>query len=122
MKNDLISREDLKKAIDHFQYTDEFCVKHQIDNSISLHMLKKIINNAPTVEIDEGVIQKVLNNKCMSVVANEYLKALHGKGPQGEWQFMSGGYYKCNKCPCYSLHKTNYCSNCGAQMNKGGEV
>lgn len=37
--------------------------------------------------------------------------------PHGKWQFMSGGYYKCNKCnECYSLHKTNYCSNCGADM------
>lgn len=35
----------------------------------------------------------------------------------GKWQFLSGGYYKCNKCnECYSLHKTNYCSNCGALM------
>ena len=43
------------------------------------------IDNAPTVELDESVIQRVLNKRCMTAVANEYLIALHGKIPQGEW-------------------------------------
>lgn len=34
----------------------------------------------------------------------------------GKWQFMSGGNYKCNRCQSYTLHKTNYCPNCGALM------
>lgn len=34
----------------------------------------------------------------------------------GKWQFMSGGNYKCNRCQSHTLHKTNYCPNCGALM------
>ena len=36
-----------------------------------------IIDNAPTVEITETEIQKVLNKRCMTAVTNEYLIALH---------------------------------------------
>lgn len=46
----LIDCEALKKAIEHFQYTEEFCIKHQIDSSISLSMLEKIIDNAQIIE------------------------------------------------------------------------
>lgn len=46
------------------------------------------IDNAPSVELDESVIQEVLNKRCMTAVANEYLVALrcNGTRPQGDWR------------------------------------
>lgn len=44
-----------------------------------------LINNNPTVDLDESIIQEVLNKRCMTAVANEYLVALHGKRPQGDF-------------------------------------
>ena len=35
--------------------------------------------------LDESVIQKVLNKRCMTAVTNDYLAALHGKSSQDEW-------------------------------------
>lgn len=63
MNNDLISREALKKAIEEAQYTQEFCVVHQINYSISMQMLGMIIDNAPTVSdrYTEGYSQGYLD-------------------------------------------------------------
>lgn len=72
MSRDLISREALKKAIEEYKYCGFY------------DKLIEIIDNAPTVEINESVIQEALNKRCMTAVANEYLIALHGKRPQGD--------------------------------------
>ena len=42
------------------------------------------IENAPTIELTETEIQEVLNKRCMTAVANDYLVALHGKRPQAD--------------------------------------
>ncbi len=91
----------------------------------------KLIADAPTVELDESIIQEVLNKKCMTAVTNEHLVALHGKRPQGEWARHDewrggeyiGGFYHID-CPCedgyYSKWETNFCPNCGQPMLRGG--
>ena len=50
----LIDANALKKKIDEVQYTQEFCIEHRIDYSISMQMLGMIIENAPTVEQPTG--------------------------------------------------------------------
>jgi hypothetical protein len=48
--------------------------------------------------------------------------------PQGEWikwnfktlGAMGDWEYKCSNCEKVSDGESNYCSNCGAQMQKGG--
>lgn len=35
---------------------------------------------------------------------------------QGKWNYTTGGNYGCNICRNYSLHKYNFCPNCGAVM------
>ena len=76
-KGDLISRDALKKC----------AIPCQIHNGALTDLCVPLyqIDNAPTVELDESVIQEVLNKRCMTAVANDYLVALHGKRPQGEW-------------------------------------
>jgi len=108
MKDDLISRKALKKAI--------------IDNGYSHYFeIFAIIDNAPTVELDEDIIQQFLNKRCMSIVANEYLIALHNKRPQGEWIKIGKYTCECSRCGesvCGNL--LNFCPNCGARIIKGG--
>ena len=94
-----------------------------------------IIFNAPTVELDESVIQEVLNKRCMTAVANEYLIALHGssKRPHGTWiertdRITLNTYYECSNCnePWTTIEGTpwdngmNFCPYCGAFM-KGSD-
>ena len=71
---DLIDREALKKELDEY---NEFAV-------FDCEAVRDIIDNAPTVEITETEIQAVLNKRCMTAVANEYLIALHGIRPHGK--------------------------------------
>ena len=85
MNSDLISREALKD----FSYINK-------GNFNTVEGIRKWIDNAPSVELYESVIQKVLNKRCMTAVANEYLIALHGKKPQGKWIPVS------ERLPAYS--------------------
>lgn len=84
-----------------------------------------VIKNAPTVtptlQLEDITDEDVAKFVMIWQRATSKGVILEPERPHGKWQYMSGGYYKCNKCPCYSLYKTNYCSNCGAQMN-GGEA
>lgn len=87
----------------------------------------KIIDKAPTVELDESFIQSVLNKRCMTVVTNEYLVALHGKRPHSKWiehYDSSDGFtwLTCSRC-MYKAYEDdyNFCPNCGADMRKEAE-
>ena len=43
--------------------------------------------------------------------------------PQGEWKvpnsILKGNYY-CDNCNEFVINKSNFCPNCGAKMQKGG--
>lgn len=98
-------------------------------------VLLREIENAPTVEITETEIQEVLNKRGMSAVANDYLVALHGKRPRGEWITVNFAPNELNcpeksrfdfvKCPfCEVIHqgRHNFCSYCGADMREEGDT
>lgn len=122
MNNDLISRSELKKAFNKWWGCDD----------IPATVVEDLIDDTPSVELDESVIQEVLNKRCMTVVANEYLVALHGTRPQGEWKYICSYAnthllrYECSKCgrtvDVYKrqelLVKYPFC-HCGADMRKG---
>ena len=133
MSNDLISREDLKKAIEQYQIQWNKNCETDIAHWDSCECILAIIDNAPTVELDECVIQEVLNKRCMTVVANEYLIALHDKRPHGTWQEFKYGLFYCSKCfesvgsyierieRLYQKQELgNYCPCCGADMRLMG--
>lgn len=40
--------------------------------------------------------------------------------PQGEWIFVSRNCWKCPYCQELTNEGKNFCSNCGAEMQKGG--
>lgn len=66
MKTDLISREALRNEVDSWGCND-----------FDKYDFLEAIDNAPTVELTETEIQEVLNKRCMTAVANEFLIALH---------------------------------------------
>ena len=117
MNNDLISRSTLKE--------DLFL---KFGNQLPNGLLEEI-DKAPTVELTESEVQEVLNKRCMTAVANEYLIALHGKTerPQGEWGNWVISEIRCPNCleyfdtDCYSTAELRKCPNCGAKMKGGAE-
>lgn len=120
MNNDLISRSAL---IQHaYSAVVDGVEKDIIDLSD--------VDNAPTVELDEGVIQEVLKKRGMTVITNEYLITLitsNGKRPQGEWidHSENEGYVECPICGHLTncegnIDELHYCWNCGAKLQKGG--
>lgn len=123
MNNDLISREALKKAIQaDIDIGDNVC---DIGYLNAMYMCIEYIDNAPTVEITETEVQEVLNKRCMTAVANEYLIALHGKRQQGEWIMNKtsarGRNYTCTNCQKVSRNKSEFCPKCGTKMKGGAE-
>lgn len=115
----LIDADEYKKLIEEFCVSDCGCCGNSIEGCPC-----GLIDKAPTVEIDEGVIQKVLNSRCMTAVSNEYLMALHGQGerPHGKWIFKhNSSDIWCSVCDenfDEIPQKFNYCPNCGADMRK----
>ena len=84
----------LKEALDNVQYTQEFCIEHQIDNSISMQMVGLVINNAPTVEPEETCMVDKSNfskEQYKADIDNAY-NCGYEKGknsrPQGEREFI----------------------------------
>ena len=62
----------------------------------------------------------------------DYLPSVTPQRPKGKWIEVfvetpndpySYGFksHKCSKCECRPLQISNYCPNCGAEMNGGGE-
>jgi RNA polymerase subunit RPABC4/transcription elongation factor Spt4 len=119
MNNDLISRSALKRK---FRNVNE--------GMFQLSRVYELIDNAPTVQLNESVIQAVLNKRCMTAVANEYLIALHDKRPHGQWIKHIDNLYpedSTEECPfCHEEQRLvgnddNFCPNCGADMRGGRE-
>lgn len=83
---------------------------HDCIYEIDVETVIELIDNAPTVELTETEIQEVLNKRCMTVVSNEYLIALHGKRPTKV----------CPWCHETIIEVSNFCPHCGWRL-KGGE-
>ena len=102
---------------DYITYT------HEYGDAIPVDWIMSAIDNAPTVELDESIIQAVLNKRCMTAVTNEYLVALHGKRPTGKWipqtDYDGFTYWKCSECGKKNDYGvTDFCFRCGADMRK----
>ena len=116
MNNDLISRSELKEAIN--KIIDE---EIEIDEKWArgLKYSLKIINNVPTVEPD----------KIQALMSDYLVYRCEPKRPQGEWvkwNFKTFGAmgdweYKCSNCEKVYGGEYNFCPNCGAQMKEGAE-
>lgn len=109
MNNDLISRKALKKKIEEVQYSQDFCVEHHIDYSVSMQMLGMVIDNAPTVDTTFN-----------EVVAYECGKKSFER-PQGEWLWLGfddgdSRRWSCSLCGRGVKNQENFCPNCGADM------
>ena len=131
-QSDLLSREYIRKALNE-AFGCENATKYGNENadqqakSYSTLMLYEIADtvedvcdNAPTVELTETEVQEVLNKRCMTAVANEYLIALHGKNerPKGEWIVREDEpmNYECPFGGELNCCKGNFCPDCGADM------
>lgn len=127
MNNDLISREALKTAI---------TLNRNIDRNAVCDVLD-VIDNAPTVKLTETEIQEVLNKRCMTAVANDFLIALQLKTIHGRWNeilepfgwddILSARCSVCGESYPYPedtgfndiVEMFKYCPNCGAKMEAG---
>jgi hypothetical protein len=98
---------------------------------------ESIIDNAPTVKLTETEIQEVLNKRCMTAVANDFLIALQLKHLHGRWDeirepfgwddILSARCSVCGESYPYPedtgfndiIEMFKYCPNCGAKMEAG---
>ena len=99
-----------------------------------------IVDNAPTVNLTETEIQEVLNERCMTAVANEFLIALQLKHLHGRWDeirepfgwndILSARCSVCGESYPYPedtgfndiVEMFKYCPNCGAKMEAGDRL
>ena len=134
MNNDLISREDLKKALSDPLYCSTIKDYGEV---LKYTFVMDIIDNAPTAELTETEVQEVLNKRCMTAVANDFLIALQLKTLHGRWDeirepfgwddILSARCSVCGESYPYPedtgfndiVEMFKYCPNCGAKMEAG---
>ena len=111
MNNDLISREALKKTFENA------CIYGLPMNEL-YGVILKIIDNAPTVKVDE-MTQDLIDKVNVNVGLAQPIK---DERPQGEWNEIQAGMLACPFCGARP-HKDfkNFCANCGASMKGGAE-
>lgn len=118
----LIDAEELKKALAKNITIWNFNVSYD-------GILAEIIDNAPTVEptfkpIAEVKFDKEQLQEIVDKAKAEILESV--ERPQGKWVDPQnvGANNWCSVCGEFILHYDgicNYCPNCGAEMEKGGE-
>lgn len=117
MNDDLISRSELKKAVE--KYRPKSTVKSIFLDGLHCMFMDCLaeIDNAPTVEIDVNDIE--YNAYCKGLEDGKKIARPHGK-----WVFDSefptfGNPYGTHKCSCCGGHSSSkylFCKDCGAYM------
>ena len=126
--NDLISREALKENIINIcGKCSNIITKYENgipDGNCAIQHIMNIIDNAPTVFSCNAC--KNMGNEQECVDCHDYSNYVHyDERPQGEWKqrfnkSKTGCTYICDKCGFETVILTNFCSFCGANMQKGG--
>ena len=122
-KGDLISREALKSTIIEIcGKCSNIITKYENgvpDGNCAIQHILNMIDNAPTVELDE-MTQDLIDKVNVNVGLAQPIK---DDRPQGEWEKCQNDMFRCSKCrqadevptamgaPIY-----NFCPNCGAKM------
>ena len=125
MNNDLISRSELKEAINTY---DTFAclpdgklyptrdLKHpeMFVNYIHVEDVVKAIDHAPTVNLEKTSFMKGYNYGC------DDGKRFYER-PHGEWILTDGKSFECPFCHRLFDFSDNYCGYCGADMRGDSE-
>ena len=97
----LIESNNLRTEFEASRYSDEFCVEHNIDRSISLEMVDIILTQAERNEITTFAWQDSVPN-----VDNDF-----------------GDYpYTCPNCHKAQKYKSKFCPECGVKMTNAWRV
>lgn len=108
--SDLISREDVKKAMYHEAFeVDSDMQKWDSGCWIRYKLFENVIDSIPTADITDTEECKRCQESVERVLANAQRK--------GEWlNYMYSDFCKCSVCGTISSSYWNYCPNCGADM------
>ena len=75
--------------------------------------------------LDDGTLKVKVSNvldikRVMVMDDNVIYDSYYPDRPKGEWEYCKhegiSDIWKCNQCGAWMFGKTNYCSNCGADM------
>lgn len=123
-KGDLISRKELKDAIEMlFKYGgyDSGLVMDTIDNVPSVEPEKVLVAN---VTFDKDELARLIDERVIEPIKNGEL-VIKEERPQGKWidRMEDKGYVECPFChKQISGGDLNFCVKCGADMRKGDKT
>ena len=116
--------EKVRKAIEKYQKEHPLYPGTVLDvTAISSKEGADIISQ--TIERISKKIDEDTELWCICEMAKMYMQGVRPVYPvrqQGEWKMIGniGLAYTCDKCGEPNVLPTNFCPNCGAQMQKGG--
>lgn len=127
-RNDLISRSELKKAIEELEITEEI-VDYDCDDvsttGVSQYLdrpdVLDLIDNAPTVEPEKVKESELI--KAYTKGFDTGVETVKNERPQGEWILRTDTewHFECNQCKGLSPWKAQFCGVCGADMRQDNE-
>lgn len=111
MNNDLISRSELKKAIEELEITEEI-VDFDCDD-VSTTGVSQYLDRPDVLDLIDNA------ETIIPFVSVETQTMIEYERPQGEWK--SEGYFVfCDYCGSSNgNNKTPFCPYCGAEMKEG---
>lgn len=118
----MITNEEARKAIEKYQKEHPLHFGAMIDvTAISSKEGADIISQ--TIEQVRKKVDEDTDLWCICEMAKMYMRGVRPVYPvkqQGEW-IEDSGTFACSQCHTIWLYrKTDYCPNCGAEMQKGG--
>jgi len=88
---DLISREKALTELEAHKLPKQYCIDHNIDETIDMGMVRIILNQLPSAVLEREKGEWI---KCCSCCRE----------------------YKCSNCEYEHCQESNFCPNCGADM------
>ena len=123
MNNDLISREELKKALKSNCDVCNDKNTNWCEHCCPLNDFEDLIDNAPAVEPEKAKESEII--KTYTKGFDTGVETVKNERPQGEWLFdkensFTIDMFKCSICGYFGDTHFKFCPNCGADMRKGG--
>lgn len=94
----LIDADTAIETLENGKYSPDYCKEHEIDHSISMEMVRILLNTLPPAQPERKTGQWIEHENA-DIIEGYYVSM-----------------YECSCCHTWKNDDSNYCPDCGADM------